>query len=306
MSDVIKVCQECGSKLSHGLTQCDICGADVMNTPATEAAASATEAEGSVDETPSQPPTKTTPSPAVAPSSGKPLYCVSCGALNEVGDAFCHACGASLKRPAQQKSRKKASTNKQARTPVLFSTRQWSAITAAAFLLGAVITAVLYPSFATISSMELATEAPHQGKPRPTLEQVDALRRAAEANPADMNAQLRYANILHDAMLLDQAIAQYKQYLEKVPEDVNARVDLGICYFEQEKYSEAIAEMEAALKHEPDHQLGNYNLGIVNYNAGNIAVAKDWFIRARNINPASPQGQNAARILQEIESAASP
>ncbi len=255
------------------------------------------------------PPVMTAPENAEArtPESTPPtgvqgiLFCVSCSAENARGDAYCHACGSQLRKPQPTRGAKKSAPKKQVPGP-RFTTTQWIVICVASFVLGGVVTAAFVPSAGGNSEAtgEAATgDTQAQDPKRPTLVQVNAARDAAEANPSDMSAQLKYANILHDVMMLDQAIAQYKLYLATIPDNVDARIDLGICYFEQKKFAEAIVEMETAVKADPQHQLGNYNLGIVNLNAGNEEKAREWFTKARDIDPSTPYGQNADRILKE-------
>lgn len=201
-------------------------------------------------------------------------------------------------RPAPQQAGKKGGkAGKGASSAVLFNTPQWIAITVAAFILGAVLAASMLPTGGT-TTMAGNGEATQQGM-QPDLQRLNSARDAAEANPDNPEALLVYANALHDADMNDQAIVQYKRYLEFVPDNPDARVDLGICYFERKDYATAISEMEIAVAKHPDHQLGNYNLGIVNLNAGNKDKAREWFEKARDINPTSPHGINAIQLLKE-------
>jgi len=221
--------------------------------------------------------------------------CNSCGTDNDILHRYCHACGQALvKRAVKQRSDTARARSK----AQLFSTTQWLVICIAAMLFGGVATSVFMPP----RHPEMHADHTHETQDQRftvTLEQLNAARDAATANPTDPAPQLRYANLLHNAKLLDQAIAQYKSYLDMVPDDPDARVDLGICYFEQEKYAEAIQEMERAVSEHPRHILGHFNLGIVNLNAGNREQAREWFTKAHEIDPNSPGGQNALRILQE-------
>ncbi|MFA6233009.1 MAG: tetratricopeptide repeat protein [Bacteroidota bacterium] len=181
----------------------------------------------------------------------------------------------------------------------LFSTIQWIAITIAAFILGGIVTASFLPSTGQVPAETQSQNGMTQQDSQPDLGRLNAAKAALDANPSDPVAILTYANALHDAGMVDQAIVQYKRYLEVEPDDPDARVDLGICYFEKQEFTSAIAEMEKAVAKHPEHQLGTYNLGIVNLNAGDKAKAREWFTRARDIDPASANGQNAAQMLKE-------
>lgn len=196
----------------------------------------------------------------------------------------------------QQAGKKGGKPGKGSASAVLFTTPQWIAITVASFILGAVLAASMLPSGGTTAPG--SGETAQQGA-QPDLQRLNSAREAAEANPDNPDALLAYANALHDADMNDQAIVQYRRYLEFVPDNPDARVDLGICYFEKKDYATAITEMETAVAKHPDHQLGNYNLGIVNLNAGNKDKAREWFEKARDLDPTSPHGINAAQLLKE-------
>jgi Tfp pilus assembly protein PilF len=302
MNDIRHFCPTCGSSVPNGNALCDICGEDLTqaaNVPPAATAVPSPAPSGASSPT-AAPGTSSDARRQSSASSGKVLYCTSCGAGNEDGDKFCHSCGSPLRSTQVRKSAKK-NPAKAASPAVLFSTRQWIAVCVGSFILGAVVAAAFFPATGETTAPTTQNGEAQQatGDKRPSIAEVNAARDAATANPSDMGAQLRYANILHDAMMLDQAIAQYKSYLASVPDNVDARVDLGICYFEQKKYDEAIVEMETALRVNPRHQLGNYNLGIVNLNAGNMAKAMEWFNKAVEIDPNSPYGQNATRIIAE-------
>jgi tetratricopeptide (TPR) repeat protein len=134
------------------------------------------------------------------------------------------------------------------------------------------------------------------------------LEQAVRDNPGDPAALLQLANGLHDARDWNRAIDMYQKYLAKVPGNPDARVDMGICYFELaqqspskagEFFNKAVIEMEAALKKSPKHQSATFNLGIVNLQMGNIEESNTWFERTAAIDSTSPLGQRARRILEQ-------
>lgn len=263
------ICPSCGSSVSGEATVCDICGQDLT--------------AASVDQS--------TVAASAAPPAGTST------AVRVAADA------ARAKPTVPPQSRKKSAAKPAVRTAgskdaALFSTWQWLAIVIAAFILGGVVGASFMPSAREGTTADQEQSGMQPSAP-PDLQALETARAAAEADPADADAQLQYANGLHDAMMLDQAIAQYKKYLELDPGNPDARVDLGICYFEKKEYAAAIAEMERAIAEHPEHQLGTYNLGIVNLNAGNKDKAREWLQKARDLDPASPHGQNAAQLLEE-------
>ncbi|MFZ1730591.1 MAG: tetratricopeptide repeat protein [Bacteroidota bacterium] len=258
--------------------------------------------------------------------------CASCGSANAPEASICDTCGENLtlgtpaaapdfieklpaakappvkaaaaaplpRRQAPQVQKKNtARQTGQVSAGAMFSTMQWIAITIAAFILGGVVTAAFLQSTATAPSAVQDESGMTQQDSQLNIGRLNEAKAALDANPDDQAAILVYANALHDAKMLDQAIAQYKRYLLSDPDNADARVDLGICYFEKQEFDSAIAEMERAVAKHPEHQLGMYNLGIVNLNSGNKEKAREWFTRARDFDPNSAYGQNAAKLLNE-------
>jgi tetratricopeptide (TPR) repeat protein len=145
------------------------------------------------------------------------------------------------------------------------------------------------------------------------MKQIEELQRVVDANPTDDASLLRLANMLHDAglrspMLLNRAINTYTSYLARRPGDPNARVDMGICYFELARidtnntaslFAQAAREMETALKSNPTHQPAAFNLGIVKLNAGNLEEANRWFAKAKEIDPNSDLGKRAQQMIEQ-------
>lgn len=141
-----------------------------------------------------------------------------------------------------------------------------------------------------------------------SMAEVQALQQAVNANPDDHAARLRLANLLHDNGMLPQAIDNYIVYLEKHPQDPDARVDLGICYDQlalqdssqaTHYFTLAVREMETAAKQSPTHQPAAFNLGIVNLHMENLEASNMWLKRAVEMNRTSELGMRAEKILQQ-------
>jgi tetratricopeptide (TPR) repeat protein len=131
----------------------------------------------------------------------------------------------------------------------------------------------------------------------PTLVQdIEQLRKRVDSDSTDTGTMLRLANLLHDGKFMDQAIIYYRKYLALNEKDPDARVDLGICYFEHGDKGRAIAEMKKALAYAPKHQLALFNLGIVNLSSGNLEEAAEWFRKCIDVAP----GTETARRAQEL------
>jgi len=129
------------------------------------------------------------------------------------------------------------------------------------------------------------------------LSEINALEQVVANNPSDLSSLLKLANLQQDAGIFEKAIANYKKYLEVNPSNPDARIDMGVCYFNLSDHDNAIKEMEKALEYNPTHQIGHLNLGVVNLNAGNLDVSKEWFKKAVEINPNSDAGKRAQSLL---------
>jgi tetratricopeptide (TPR) repeat protein len=142
----------------------------------------------------------------------------------------------------------------------------------------------------------------------PSMTDLAAREQAVLANPNDPTALLALANGLHDSRDWRRAISTYEKYLEKVPGNPDAQVDMGICYFELaqqepakagEYYGKAVAFMRNALEGHPDHQPAAFNLGVVNLQMGNIQESNKWLKRAVELGKSTALGQRAQHILEE-------
>ena len=73
---------------------------------------------------------------------------------------------------------------------------------------------------------------------------------------------------------------------------------MGVCYYQLGDTDSAIKTMESAVKMKPDHQIANFNLGIVNSAAGNHDKALEWWRKAVKIDPNSNIGKKAKDLLE--------
>lgn len=140
------------------------------------------------------------------------------------------------------------------------------------------------------------------------VKEIESLQKVVDANPKDEQATLRLANLLHDVKALPRAAMMYERYLEMNPSNPDARVDLGISYFElslsdstkREEYTEsAKREIEKAITYAPKHQLAYFNLGIVCLHSGDMENALSWFKKCVGIDPNSETGRRAQQFLNQ-------
>jgi thioredoxin-like negative regulator of GroEL len=129
------------------------------------------------------------------------------------------------------------------------------------------------------------------------MQMINDLEAKVKQNPEDYKSLLEMAHLKNDSGLFEAAIQNYKTYLDKNPKDADARVDMGVCYFNLKDFPNAIKEMETAIKDVPNHQIAHLNLGVVNLSAGNIEKSKEWLKKAYDLNPTNEIGKKAEQLL---------
>ncbi|MFZ1290508.1 MAG: tetratricopeptide repeat protein [Melioribacteraceae bacterium] len=130
------------------------------------------------------------------------------------------------------------------------------------------------------------------------LKEINNLEEVVKNNPENHEALLNLAHMQNDNGFYDKAVIKYEEYLKLHPENADVIVDLGVCYFELKKYEKSISVIESALKINPTHQIAHFNLGIVNLSNGNINKAKEWWGKARDLDPNSNIGMKAEELLK--------
>lgn len=229
-------------------------------------------------------------------------FCPQCGYKLDKEFKFCPQCGYQIsgKKPESNKKPGKDADNytgKNLDPKVIYGI----------LVFGIVIIAVI-----VFSSGMLDTEPVNTTPVNPTQNQnglssgvnlnnmnaINALEEKVKQNPDDYQSLLQLAHLKNDSGLYNAAIINYKKYLEKFPEDADARIDMGVCYFNLQDYPTAIKEMETALKYSPNHQIAFLNLGIVNLAAGNLSKSKEWLQKAYDVNPTNEVGQKAEQLLK--------
>lgn len=140
------------------------------------------------------------------------------------------------------------------------------------------------------------------------IQQIDSLQKVVDAHPDDAQTLLRFANLLQDVRVFPRAIEMYKRYLLLRPTDADARVDLGVSYFDlalmdsihgRTFLDSADVIVRKALTYQPNHQLGHFNLGIINLHRGDIATSNGWFRMCIAIDSTTRVGQQAKEILTQ-------
>jgi len=130
------------------------------------------------------------------------------------------------------------------------------------------------------------------------INEINKLEEVVKTNPQNHEAILKLGHLLNDNGFHERAIEKYKTYLKTHSDNVDVIVDMGVCYFELKKYDESINIIKSALEINPKHQIANFNLGIVNLANKNMDEAKQWWTKARDIDPNTNIGKKAEELIK--------
>ncbi|CAN5441328.1 hypothetical protein BH11BAC2_BH11BAC2_10810 [soil metagenome] len=87
-------------------------------------------------------------------------------------------------------------------------------------------------------------------------------------------------------MMVDKAIASYTKVLEKNPENLNAKTDLGACYAEgTSEPMKGILLLREVVAKDPEHEMAQLNLGMLSVKSGQLDKAIERFEKVITINP---------------------
>jgi predicted amidophosphoribosyltransferase len=291
-------CRKCGAELTPADRFCSACGTKVdwgAETRGGEATAA-------------QPPAKASPA---KPGKHAEVVCPLCGQINAGGQSNCESCGGVLL--SQPDSQTPPSAVRTPSTPKAqdrgFSFFQTWKFTASIAII-AVLVVILLVNFRSKENTQAPSSHPANLSPQAqsVMNEIDALQKRVTESPNDTSALLRLANVFHDAKIFPRAIVMYDRYLALKPKDADARVDLGVSYFEssfsdstraQDDLLEAKRQMERALEYNPRHQLAAFNLGIINFHLGEVDVANQWLEKCAALDSTTEVGRKSKQFLTQ-------
>jgi cytochrome c-type biogenesis protein CcmH/NrfG len=250
---------------------------------------------------------------AVCPACGAALefpaggaVCPACGLRNAPGAETCRSCGARLagSSPVRREGKKQPGPQAEKR-PV----EPWIIVAGLAVVALVVAIVVLQsPPPPATGRPPVAMPAGSPATAAARGDHIALLEQAVRERPGDPDALRALANGLHDHRDWERAIDTYQRYLQKNPGDPDARVDMGICYFElsqvkgekgEEYFAKAVAEIEGALRKSPGHVPAAFNLGVIYLQRGLLQQSNEWFRRAVAIDRNHPLAQRAQRMLDQ-------
>ena len=250
-------------------------------------------------------PSRTPSSQNKNPESGSGnLNCPSCGYANPQSALHCLSCGAALRKPDQKQTVVTASREvNRSRASAISFFQSWKFTVVAA----AVLIAVVIILTNTHKSNPHAGASLSPGEEN-AIQEIATLQKHVDASPNDTTSMLRLANLLEDVRFYTRAITTYQRYLALVPDNPDARVDMGTTFFalsfadstrREEYLASARDAIEKAISIAPNHQLAWFNLGIIELHSGNADKATAAFKRCIDIDPGSDAGKKASQFLTQ-------
>lgn len=231
-----------------------------------------------------------------------PKFCGECGYEFDRDYKFCPECGTKVTDSAGNKKSDKSSKQHKVKQAEIDDKQLNPKVISGIFAAGIIAIFIIMYATGTFDSPQISqTSLPTQsgsGVDLNNLNMINQLEEKLKLNPEDYKTLLELAHLKNDSGLFEQAIMNYKTYLERHPEDADARIDMGVCYFNLRDYDNAKKEMLKALEYSPKHQIGHLNLGVVTLSAGNREESKDWFQKAIEIDPTTEVAKRAEELLK--------
>ncbi len=131
-----------------------------------------------------------------------------------------------------------------------------------------------------------------------------AQKTTAERNPADGETRVQLGNLYFDAERYEDARAWYEAALKIDPRNVNASTDLGIAYYYANQPDRALAQFDRSLAIDPSHSKTLLNIGIVRaFGKQDLDGAEKAWQKVIDVAPASEEAAVAKRGLEGLRAA---
>src|SRR5467141_3971364 len=128
-------------------------------------------------------------------------------------------------------------------------------------------------------ALSAGTELLSQGNP---TDARIALEKALRYKPRNQRARNLLGLSLFKMGELPRAEEIYRSLIEDHPADPTLRVNLGLVFLKQNASADAVRCFETALDLAPDHQKAQNYLGLALSQKGELARAREWFLKAGN------------------------
>ncbi|MBW9264669.1 MAG: tetratricopeptide repeat protein [Candidatus Thiodiazotropha sp. (ex. Lucinisca nassula)] len=191
-----------------------------------------------------------------------------------------------------------------------FSVLTWLVIIVAQVTYGLLVYAITrsYYEDTSVTTSQLPAASPESAT-HPQVGSFDAVMQPAvkfqpssEAPATDDPALIaRLADDYFMRKEYPQAIELYERALRINPDDVESYNDLGLSLFYIGQSQRAVEVLQTGASKQPDFQRIQLTLGFVQAQTGNKEAAFAAFNRAIELGPENTVGQEARRMLNEIE-----
>lgn len=133
---------------------------------------------------------------------------------------------------------------------------------------------------------------------------VQALLTIVKNDPKNVGAHVQLGDAYFDAERYDEAIAWYERALKLDPKNVDASTDLGVSYYYTDRADRALDQFAYSLKLDPRHAKTLLNQGVVlAFGKQNLEGASEAWRKVIELAPNSPEGQAARRALEGVAAA---
>lgn len=106
-----------------------------------------------------------------------------------------------------------------------------------------------------------------------------ALERALELRPKDAKVLGLLGQAYYKLGRFPEAVAAWQRLVDDNPVEPGARVNLGLANLKARRFAEAVKQLEIALDLNPEHRKAMGYLGLALLEAGEVARARDWFVK---------------------------
>jgi Tetratricopeptide repeat len=155
------------------------------------------------------------------------------------------------------------------------------------------------------TNIDPATGLPTGHPPLEVAKIIQNYEQRARQNPQSSAITLELANYLYDNKYFNLAIDWYQRSLKLNSNDINARTDLGTCYFYTGQAEQAITEYKKALALNPNHQPTIFNLIVVNLEGTHdLRTANRYWNELNRQNPNYPGLKDIKGKLDEAAGSA--
>lgn len=127
-----------------------------------------------------------------------------------------------------------------------------------------------------------------------------------QLDPDNLDALRGIGNIDFDQHKYDEAIAAYEHYLSRKPDDPEVRTDLGTMLLSSGSADQAVLQYRKVLETHPNFFEASFNLGIAYGQMNELDAARTAFEKAKVLAPDADARNRVTQMLAEMSGAAIP